>query len=91
MAPCGHRSGKKWSLTEPHFSQARVECQVGMLGVYTMVLDDGESIKIHSRVVGPLLFQESLICCQLREKVFGEIPCQILNLLFEPRNSVKTV
>ena len=46
--------------------------------VYTMVLDDGESNKIPSRVVGPLLFQESLICCQSHEKVFGEIPRQIL-------------
>ena len=61
VAPCGHKSGKKWSLKEPHCGQARVEYQVGMLGVYTMVLDDGESIKTTFRVVGPSVFQVSLI------------------------------
>ena len=54
---CGDKSGKKWSRTEPHCGQVRAEFQVGMLGVYNMVLDDGESIKVTFRVMWPLVFE----------------------------------
>ena len=61
VAPCGTEVVKSGHSQYHFVVRLGLNVNIDMIGVHTMVLDDGESIKITFRVVGPLVFQESLI------------------------------